>query len=101
VKREIIHYHHHHSANEVPRWAFDLHRKLDLINERLNHMATAEQVAKLTADVKALTNAIDAYQAAVTAAISKAQAASADPAIDALDATITAETTKLTSAMPG
>ena len=79
---------------------FELHRKLDLITERLYHMATAEQVAKLTADVKALTDAIDVYQAAVTAAISKAQAASADPAIDALDATITAETTKLSSAMP-
>ncbi len=78
----------------------DLNRKLDHLTERISHMATAEQVAKLTADVKALTDAIDAYQTAVLAAIAKAQTASADPAIDALDATVTAETQKLTSSMP-
>ena len=90
----------HHQDEEVRSWLHELSLKLDLINERLNHMATVEQVVQLTADVKKLTDAIDAYQAAVTAAISKAQAASADPAIDALDQTITAETAKLTSAMP-
>lgn len=94
-------FHHHiHLDPEVAGLLRDLNRKLDTITERQTLMATAEQVAKLTADVKALTDAVDAYQAAVAAAIAKAQAASADPAIDALDQTVTAETAKLTAAMP-
>lgn len=92
--------HHIHHDPELIAWLRTLDRKLNLIAEGMLKMATADQVSKLTADVKALTDAIDAYQAAVTAAIAKAQAASPDPAIDALDATITAETSKLTSSMP-
>lgn len=90
----------HHDDPELAFWLRTIDHRLEIITERMSQMATAEQVAKLTADVKALTDAIDAYQTAVLAAIAKAQAASADPAIDALDATITAETTKLTSSMP-
>ncbi len=93
MKLEIIHYHHYQPpANEVPRWAFDLHRKLDLINERLNHMATQAQIDTLKADVAAL---ISEAVADITAAIAAAQAASPDPAIDALDARVKATTQTL------
>ncbi len=73
--------------------------KLDHITERLTHMATDAQVAKLTADVQKLIDAITAFQAFVADAIAKAQGQSNDPAIDALDASISAETDKLTAAV--
>ncbi len=46
MKLEIIHYHHYQPpANEVPRWAFDLHRKLDLIiKNQETIMATLDDV---------------------------------------------------------
>lgn len=100
VKIEITHHHYQHPANEVPRWAVDLHRKLDFINERLKHMATDAQVAKLSADVTVLIAAVETFKTAVLAAIAKAQTQSNDPAIDTLDATVTDEVSKLAAATP-
>jgi len=76
-----------------------LDHRLDLITERLTHMATDAQVAKLTADVQRLIDAITAFQAFVADAIAKAQGQSNDPAIDALDASVSAEADKLTAAV--
>ena len=85
------HFHHHPPAVEVPPWA-ELNRKLDLINERLDHMATKDQIDTLKSDVAAL---IAEAVADITAAVAAAQAASPDPAIDALDAQVKATTQTL------
>ena len=82
---EIHHHFHHHHGDEAPSWVGELHRKLDLINERLDHMATKDQIDTLKADVAAL---IAEAVADITAAVAAAQAASPDPAIDALDAKV-------------
>jgi hypothetical protein len=91
----IHHHHHHHAANEVPPWAMALSKQLDLINERLNHMATQAQLAALQADVAAL---ITEAVADITAAVAAAQAASPDPAIDTLDTNVKAATQTLKDA---
>jgi len=74
--------------------------KLIHISERISHMATDAQVAKLTTDVNALIAAVEAFKTAVLDAIAKAQGQSNDPAIDALDATVADEAAKITAAMP-
>lgn len=68
---------------------------LTLILERMNHMATKEQLDKLRVDVAALIT--EAVQD-ITAAVSAAQNASPDPAIDKLDADVTTATQTLKDA---
>lgn len=63
--------------------------------ERINVMATKEQLDKLRVDVAAL---ITAGVAEITAAVAAAQTASPDPAIDQLDTDVTAATANLTAA---
>ncbi len=66
------------------------------INERLDHMATKEQVDKLSVDVATLiATAVDD----INKAIQFAQASSSDPAIDVLDQKVTAATQTLQTAM--
>jgi len=78
----------------------DLNRKLNHLTERLTHMATDAQVAKLSADVNTLLDAVEAFKTAVLDAIAKAQAQTNDPAVDALDAKVADEVAKLSAAMP-
>ena len=73
----------------------ELHCMLAHIIERMNKMATKEQIDKLMADVQAL---IAAGVAEITAAVAAAQTASPDPAIDALDAQVATATTNMTAA---
>ncbi len=94
------HHHYIHLDPEVARLLRDVNRKLDNINERLSHMATDAQVAKLSADVTTLVVAVETFKTAVLAAIAKAQTQSTDPAIDTLDATVTDEVAKLAAATP-
>lgn len=89
-----MHHHFHNHGDDVPSWVGELHRKLDVIIERLKHMATDAQVSQLKTDIAAL---INAYTAAIAAAVAKAQQQSPDPAIDELDATVRAATATLTT----
>lgn len=95
MKLEITLIDHRPKANEVPPWAALLNLKLDFITQRLTHMATDAQVAQLRTDIGIM---IDAYTAAITAAVAKAQAQSPDPAIDALDQTVKDATAKIVAA---
>lgn len=88
--------HHHIEVSREVLALIDAYtQKLDLIIERLDLMATKEQLDKLTADVAAL---ITAGVAEINAAVAAAQTASNDPAIDQLDAQVTAATKALTDA---
>ena len=86
--------HHIRLDPEVTSLLREHNSKLDHITERLKHMATDAQVAQLKTDIAAL---INAYTAAIAAAVAKAQAQSPDPAIDDLDNTVKAATAALTA----
>jgi hypothetical protein len=88
-------HHHIELGPEVRRRFDDLSHKLDLINRRIDQMATKAQIDKFMADVVAL---IDAGVAEITAAVAAAQKESTDPAIDALDTKVTAATQALKDA---
>lgn len=91
--------HHHHGnddpLSDAPAYIVELYVLGVLILERLETMATKEQLDKLRVDVAAL---ITAGVAEITAAVAAAQAASPDPAIDELDSQVTAATQALTDA---
>lgn len=92
--------HHIHLDPEASGLLRELDRKLDYVIERIFHMATDAQVAKLSADVTTLIAAVEAFKTAVLAAIAAAQHQSNDPAIDTLDAAVNAEVGQLAAAMP-
>jgi len=85
---------------EVAAFFRDFDHVLGGLAERISNMATAEQISKLTADIQALTAAIDAFKTAVEAQLAKAGTPQPDPAVDTLSQTVEAKTAELTAATP-
>ena len=79
----------------APPWEVEQGFMLALILERIQDMATKEQLDKLRTDVAAL---ITEAVTDITAAVATAQAASPDPAIDQLDKDVTDATQTLKDA---